>query len=94
MSMYDIIDDADMAEREVYKRKMANIRKPVTERKATVGISLSNRLLRDLDEYCELHGLSRSFVVEQLLRDYLEDYNALEVVDTIIDRGLLQNAEY
>lgn len=47
--------------------------KSFEERKSTIGISLTNRILHDLDELCATSGWNRSMVIESLLAAHLAE---------------------
>lgn len=69
---------------------MSHKRKDFDERKTTVGVSISNSILKMLDEFCSNYGFSRSNVIETLLRYYSENVDEFY---TIMDDGGIRNYE-
>ena len=56
---------------------MKTERKPFEDRKNTIGVSLSNRTLISLEEYCRHVGISRSLLIETILQHLLQDEDEL-----------------
>lgn len=73
---------------------MGTRKKEFDERKTTVGVSLTNNTLKELDVFCNEYGLSRSTVMNRLLDYYLMREYGLDDLFTILDNGVLKYAEY
>lgn len=60
------------------------------DRKNTIGVSLSNGTLIALEDYCERTGVTRSMVIETLLKTMLKTE---EDLDRILDNEVLHYEE-
>lgn len=65
-------------------------KKDFEQRKTTVGVSLSNEMLKFLDEFSADYGYSRSAVIEALLKYYSKNCDDFY---TVIDEGGISNYE-
>lgn len=70
---------------------MATKKKELEDRKATVGISITNSVLAEFDRFCFENNITRSATIEELIRWYLANLD--EWGDLIFERGY-HNAEH
>ena len=78
-----------IAER-ILTNKMGTKKKDFDKRKTTVGVSLSNEMLKFLDEFCSNYNYSRSAILEGLLRYCANNHDEFY---TIIDEWGINNYE-
>lgn len=62
-------------------------KKDFEQRKTTVGVSLSNEMLKFLDEFSSNYGYSRSAIIEALLKYYSQNHD--EFYTVIDDWGIV-----
>lgn len=54
------------------------MKKRFEERKNTLGISISNGIVMQVDDYCDRNGISRSLFIETILKIMLRDEDELD----------------
>lgn len=71
---------------------MGTKKKDFEKRKTTVGVSLSNEMLKMLDEFCSNYNYSRSSVIEALLQYYSKNRDDFYIL--IDDWGISNYEKY
>jgi len=52
--------------------------RPKGQNKEKVGFSIDKKIMKQLDEFCELNSINRSKLVNNIVKDYLEN-NLIEI---------------
>lgn len=66
------------------------MRKSFEDRKNTLGISVSNGVIMQVDDYCDRNGISRSLFIETILKIMLRDEDEL---DRLLDNEVCRYEE-